>query len=242
MSDTSPAQPLAKVTLDIWSDVMCPWCAIGYGQLSQALATLDGEIEADIRWRAFELNPDMPPEGEERAAHIARKYGRSAAETDTVRGRMAEAAGDAGVSLEYAGKDGDAGDAPPAMTWNTFDAHKLLDWTLEHYGPEQQTKLKLALFEAHFQCRRRIGERDVLLAIAAETGLDRAAAAAPLDDEAVAARVRSEERQAWDYNITGVPAVLVDGKFMIPGAQGAETYANALRRWVARRDIAKSAG
>lgn len=232
----------AKVTLDIWSDVMCPWCAIGYGQLSQALVVLDGEIEADIRWRAFELNPDMPPEGEERAAHIARKYRRSAAETDAVRGHMQEAAHAAGVSLEYTSEGRDAEEAPPAMMWNKFDAHKLLDWTLERYGPARQTKLKLALFEAHFQHRRQIGERDELLSMAEESGIDRSDAAAALDDQAIAARVRAEQRQARDYNITGVPAVLVDEKFMIPGAQGAETYANALRRWVSRRGLANSPG
>ena len=67
----------AKVTIDIWSDVMCPWCIIGYSQLQKGLALLDGEVEAEVRWLPFELNPDMPPEGEGQSEHIARKYGRS---------------------------------------------------------------------------------------------------------------------------------------------------------------------
>jgi predicted DsbA family dithiol-disulfide isomerase len=216
-----------KLTIDIYSDVMCPWCAIGYGQLQQALTTLEGEIETEIRWLPFELNPDMPVEGEEQEAHLQRKYGRSAAEGSAVREQMKTIAQDAGVSLAY---EGDSPEPPPAMMWNTRDAHKLLTFALEHSGPRVQTELKLALFRAHFNHRRAIGECDVLLDIAQSVGLDREAAEAALGDPALEARVIAEERQAWDFNITGVPAMIVEGKFMIPGAQPPETYVNALRR------------
>ena len=91
--------------IDIWSDVMCPWCLVGWGSLQKGLEQLDGEIEADIRWHAFELNPDMPPEGEESTAHIARKYGSTPEQSKAVQGRMREAAQNAGVSLDYAGPD-----------------------------------------------------------------------------------------------------------------------------------------
>lgn len=225
-----------RVTIDIWSDVMCPWCAIGYGQLSKALAALEGEIEAEIRWRPFELNPDMPDSGEDQSAHLARKYRRSAAETEAVRGQMKAVADSAGVSLAYDGADEGAGEAPPAMMWNTFAAHCLLAWALEAYGPDKQTELKLALFRAHFNQRRRIGARDVLLDVAEATGLDRAGALAALSDPAIGARVRAEQQQAWDLNITGVPAMVVQGKFLIPGAQAPETYVTALRR-VAERGL-----
>ena len=80
------------LTIDIWSDVMCPWCLVGWGGLKQALGTLEGEIEADIRWHAFELNPDMPQDGEERTAHIARKYGRTLEQSRGVQDQMREAA------------------------------------------------------------------------------------------------------------------------------------------------------
>ncbi|MBD2841342.1 DsbA family oxidoreductase [Erythrobacter rubeus] len=215
-----------KLTIDIYSDVMCPWCAIGYGQLTKALDQLDGEIDAEIRWRPFELNPDMPEEGEEQEAHLQRKYRRTAEEGAAVRGQMKQIAESAGVSLAYEGE----GDAPPAMMWNTREAHKLLGFALEQAGPQVQTELKLALFKAHFNERRRIGERDVLLDIAASVGLHREAAKAALNDADLEARVVAEERQAWDLNISGVPAMIVNGKFMIPGAQPPETYVNALRR------------
>ena len=216
-----------KLTIDIFSDVMCPWCAIGYGQLTRALGELNGEIEAQIRWRPFELNPDMPEEGEEQEAHLQRKYGRSAEEGAKVRGQMKEIAESAGVSLTY---EGDEDPAPTAMMWNTRLCHKLLAFALEQAGPEVQTQLKLALFEAHFNHRRNLSDRDTLLDIAASVGLHREAAKAALDDADLEARVVAEERQAWDMNITGVPAMVVNGKFMIPGAQAPETYINALRR------------
>lgn len=215
-----------RLTIDIYSDVMCPWCLIGYGQLTRALAALDCEIEAQIRWRPFELNPDMPPEGEEQEAHLQRKYGRPAEEGAALRGQMKAIAEGAGVSLSWEGE----GEAPPAMMWNTRDCHKLLTFALEQAGPEVQTALKLALFRAHFNQRRDLSDREVLLDIAAAAGLHREAAKAALDDPDLAARVLAEEAQAWDMNISGVPAMIVEGKFLIPGAQAPEVYVNALRR------------
>ena len=216
-----------RLTIDIYSDVMCPWCLIGYGQLQKAFGELEGEIEAQIRWRPFELNPDMPRQGEQQEAHLQRKYRRSAEEGAAIRGQMKAIADQAGVSLSY---EGDEADAPPAMMWNTRDCHKLLGFALEEAGPQVQTALKLALFKAHFNQRRDLSDREVLLDIAASTGLHREAAKAALDDEMLEARVVAEERQAWDMNISGVPAMIVNGKFMIPGAQAPETYVNALRR------------
>ncbi|MFU7529208.1 DsbA family oxidoreductase [Qipengyuania sp. ASV99] len=230
-----------RLTIDIWSDVMCPWCAIGYGQLTKALTELDGEIAAEVRWRPFELNPNMPLEGEEQEAHLARKYGRSAEEGAAVRGQMKAIAKSAGVSLTYEGSSDDQSDAPPAMMWNTRDCHKLLGFALEQAGPQVQTQLKLALFRAHFNQRRDLSDREVLLDIAASVGLHRIAAKAALDDPALEERVLAEEQQAWDLNIAGVPAMVVNGRFMIPGAQSPETYVNALRR-VAEKSRATVSG
>ncbi len=213
---------------------MCPWCLIGYGQLQKALRALEGEIAAEIRWRPFELNPDMPPQGEEQEAHLRRKYGRSAEEGAAVRGQMKAIAEGAGVSLSFEGE----GEAPPAMMWNTRDCHKLLTLALEEAVPEVQTVLKLLMFRAHFNERRNLGDRTVLLDIAAAAGLHREAAKAALDDPDREARVIAEEAQAWDMNISGVPAMVVanetGGKFLIPGAQSPEVYVNALRRVAAK--------
>ncbi len=221
----------AKLTIDIYSDVMCPWCIIGYSQLQKGLALLEGEIEAEVRWLPFELNPDMPPEGEGQAEHIARKYGRTPEQAESNRGQLLAIGERAGYSFAYTGP----GEPPKAMIWNTFAAHKLLKWALIEAGPDKQTELKRALFDAHFQQRRSMADPDVLVDVAVSVGLDPAGARAALDDETLGAIVRREEAQAWDMNISGVPAMIVQGKFLIPGAQEPEVYANALRRVAAKQ-------
>lgn len=219
------------VTIDIYSDVMCPWCLIGHGQLTQALDELEGEIAAQLRWRPFELNPDMPAEGEEQGAHLKRKYGRSLEEGAAVRGQMLSIAEKAGVSLGYTGDDDPA---PEAMMWNTRKAHMLLSWALEQAGPQVQTAFKRAMFAAHFNQRRDMSDDTVLLDLAASVGLHREAAKAALRDGDLEARVVAEEQNAWDLNISGVPAMIVNGKLLIPGAQAPEVYVDALRRVAAK--------
>ena len=137
---------------------------------------------------------------------------------------------EAGVSLTYAGDDD-----RPAMMWNTARAHALLAWAREAHGSKAQTRLQLALFAAHFQRRRPIGEPDELVAIVAEQDFDREAAAAALADPGYVAAVAADRAEAAERNVTGVPAVLIDGRFMIPGAQPAATYVAAIRRVVERR-------
>ncbi|MEQ1497958.1 MAG: DsbA family oxidoreductase [Novosphingobium sp.] len=221
-----------KLTIDIYSDVMCPWCIIGYSQLMKGLETLKGEIEAEVRWLPFELNPDMPAEGEGQSEHIARKYGRTPQQAEANRGQLLAIGARAGYSFDYAGP----GDPPKAMIWNTFAAHKLLKWALIEHGAMMQNRLKLALFDAHFQQRLNVSERQVLVDIAAGLGLDPDACHAALADEALGVIIRQEEASAWDMNISGVPAMLVDGKYLIPGAQEPEVYTNALRRVVGRKN------
>lgn len=222
------------LTIDIWSDVMCPWCLVGWGQLREALTDLEGEIAAEIRWHAFELNPDMPPAGEDRTAHIARKYGRTPEQAQAVQDQMRGAARQAGVSLDYDGPQTGGVPAPPAMMWNTFAAHRLLTWAGETHGAARQTTFKLALFAAHFNHRRRIGERAVLLDIAEESGFDRTEAETALHRDEWARKTRADEQAAYEMGISGVPAMLVEGQLLIAGAQGSDTYANVLRRVAAQ--------
>ena len=230
VSAPAPAPVPARIAIDIWSDVMCPWCVIGYHQLLKGLALLDGEIEAELRWHPFELNPDMPAEGEGQLDHVARKYGRSAEQAAEGRARMLQIGADAGYSFAYTGPEPE----PPARMWNTFLAHKLLLWVLATQGGAAQTRLKQALFDAHFQQRRNVSDPAVLIAIAAEAGFDAGTAQRALLDPELGEEVRRGEQQAWDLNISGVPAMLVGGKFMIPGAQEPQVYADILRRVVAR--------
>jgi predicted DsbA family dithiol-disulfide isomerase len=220
----------AKLTIDIWSDVMCPWCVIGSKQLGKALVELDGEIEAEVRWLPFELNPEMGPEGEDWRDHVARKYGRTLEQAGENHDRLLQFGDRAGYDFRFAGE----GEGPPTRIWNTFAAHRLLKWVLIEAGAEAQCRFKQALFDAHFQQRRNVADPEVLLDVAESVGLDRAAAEEALADSSLSEIVRAEERRAMDQNITGVPAMVVNGKFMIPGAQEPATYVDVLRRVVAR--------
>ena len=216
--------------IEIWSDVMCPWCAIGHANLATALKALEGEIEAEIRWMPFELNPDLPEQGEPQDAIIARKYGRSPEQAAEMRAMIRDRGEEAGFSLAWQGE----GPEPVAMMWNTNKAHRLLRWALDTAGAAAQTRLKLALFRAHFRERRNVADSAVLVEIAAAEGLDAAGAAAALTDDALAGKVAWEEDRAAEMNITGVPAMVVNGRLMIPGSQAPETYLNALRHAVSK--------
>lgn len=217
---------MKTIAVDIWSDVMCPWCAIGYTQFAKAVEELRGEIAVEIRWMPFELNPDLPSEGKDQASHLAQVYGRSPEEIVAMRAQMQATAERAGFPMAWAGE----GQEPPAMMWNTFDAHKLLRWTLAGAGPDAQSRLKLALFRAHFQQRRNVSNREVLLDIAAAEGLDGAAAAEALDDEALAAATRIEEQRGRQAGINSVPSFVIDDKYLVQGARESADYAHLLRQ------------
>ena len=218
-----------KVAVDIWSDVMCPWCAVGYTQFAKAVSQLEGEVEVEMRWMPFELNPDLPPEGKPQDEHLAEVYGRSPEEVAAMRAQMQATAERAGFSMEYTGANGPGGE-PPAMMWNTFAAHKLLRWALATAGPDAQTRLKVALLEAHFQKRRNVSDRAVLLDIAESVGLDCAKAAEALADEALAVAVRAEEQRGREAGINSVPSFVVEGKYLIQGAREPDDYAHMLRQ------------
>ena len=222
------------IAIDIWSDVMCPWCIIGWKQLQKGLASLDGEVAAQVRWHPFELNPGMPREGEDAVEHVARKYGRTPEQAAAGRAQMSAIAERAGYSFAFTGPKNEGAGAPPQRLWNTFAAHKLLTQALRLHGAEAQTRLKLALFDAHFQQRRDVSDESVLADIYATLGLPRAEAQAAFADEALGQLVRGEEARAWDLNITAVPATVLVGKYLVPGAQEPEVYASAIRRALAK--------
>ncbi len=228
---------MTKLSVDVWSDVMCPWCAIGMARFAEALRGLEGEIEVEMRWMPFELNPDLPAEGKEQAAHLAEVYGRSPDEIAAMRAQIAATGAQAGFPMDYAGE----GEEPPAMMWNTFEAHKLLRWALAEEGPEAQTRLKAALFRAHFQRRLNVGDRAVLLDLAEAEGFDRAKASAALDDEALAMATRLEERRGREAGINSVPTFVFEGRYSVPGAQEPETFRQVLRKVAEMRDEAEAA-
>jgi predicted DsbA family dithiol-disulfide isomerase len=218
---------MAALRIDIVSDVICPWCIIGYKQVERALTLLPEPVGAEFHWHPFELNPDMPPEGEDAAEHIARKYGRSADESNKVREHIKATAKGLGFPFGAAGA---------RRLVNTFAAHKLLTKAGGALGWEGQTALKLALFAAYFQQGKDVSDIDTLLDIAESIGLSRNDCANWLADEALAQQVRGEQAYWRGENISGVPAIIFDGKYMVPGAQSAETFAQVIGKVLAKRN------
>ncbi len=217
---------MKKLDVEIWSDVMCPWCAVGWTQFAKAMNDLEGEIDIEARFMPFELNPDLPPEGKDQQKHLAEVYRRTPEEVAAMRAQLHAAADRAGFPMAWTGE----GEEPAAMMWNTFGAHKLLRWALAEQGPEVQARLKLALLEAHFQQRRNVSDREVLLDIAEAQGFDRARAAEALDDDALAMATRIEEQRGRESGINSVPSFVVDGKYLIQGAREPADYARMLRQ------------
>ncbi len=216
----------AALRIDIVSDVVCPWCIIGCKQVERALTMIEQPIAAEYYWHPFELNPDMPPEGENTRDHIARKYGATPEQSAGNRQRLIDIGAELGFAFNY---------GPDMRIYNTFNAHKLLTMAAHDGGWQLQTRLKLALFKAYFQDGRDVGDTDVLLDIVDQLGLDRDGALACLNSDAMTQAVRAEQSHWRDQNITGVPAIIFDQKFMVPGAQSAETFADVIRKVLAKR-------
>jgi len=217
--------------IDFVSDIVCPWCVVGLGGLEAALETLKGEgIEARVHFQPFELNPQMPPEGENIVEHIGRKYGSTPEQSAANRAMITQRAAEAWPGFEMRM-------GPDSRIWNTFDAHRLLHWAALGSSPRvtkvealaEQRALKAALFTAHFTEGRTMTDAGVLADAAAAAGLDRGEAEAVLADGRYAAEVRAAEALWVSRGITGVPAVVVEGRWLISGGQPAGVFEEALR-------------
>lgn len=210
---------LRAVQVDIISDVMCPWCIVGFKQLELALAKTG--VAARVRWHPFELNPQMPEEGESLADHLGRKYGVTRAQSADTRKQLRQIGAALGIAFNFTDE---------SRIVNSFKAHQLLD----HAATKgRQHPLTLALFKAHFTDNRDVSDESTLLDIAAEVGLDRVAAAHALRCGAHAEAVRAEESVWRENGISGVPAMIFAEKFLITGAQGPQTYARVLNKVLA---------
>ncbi|UXX82397.1 DsbA family oxidoreductase [Roseovarius pelagicus] len=202
--------------IDIVSDVMCPWCIIGYRQLAIALAATG--TPHDLHWHPFELNPQMPPEGQNGFEHIAEKYGSTRAQSEDSRDRMTALGTELGFDFRW---------TDDFRMHNTFNAHQLLHWA-DAQGRKHD--LKMALFSAHFTDGRDLSDVTVLADVAKEIGLDRSEALTVLEDQRFADDVRKVESFWIKQGIQGVPAMIFDRQHLVTGAQGVEGYTNILNQ------------
>ena len=208
----------AKLKIDFVSDVSCPWCVVGLRSLEQALERVGDAVTADIHFQPFELNPHMPAEGQDIVEHLAQKYG----STREQLARNQEAIRTRGAELGFTFDMGKR-----SRVYNTFDAHRLLHWA-EAEG--RQRELKRALFAAYFTDGRNPSDREVLVEVAAQAGLDPVRAREVLQSGRYADEVREREQFYGRQGISAVPSVIVNDKYLIQGGQPVEIFEQALRR------------
>ncbi|OSP53567.1 DsbA family protein [Pseudoruegeria sp. SK021] len=206
----------APLRIDIVSDVVCPWCVVGYRQLSEALTNTGTPHE--VFWHPFELNPDMAADGQNMREHIAEKYGSTPEQSQENRDRLTAIGADLGITFRF---------SEEMRMHNTFNTHQLLHWA-DQFG--RKNDLKQALFTAHFTDQRSLSDIAVLAEIAAEIGLDRDEALTVLKDQRFAQEVRTAETFWLQQGIRGVPAMVFDRQHLVTGAQGVDTYTDILKQ------------
>jgi predicted DsbA family dithiol-disulfide isomerase len=206
--------------IDFVSDVACPWCAVGLASFERALEKLEGEVDVDLRFQPFELNPQMGPEGQDVTEHLTQKYGSSPEQQAQARAGIAARGAAVGFQFRKEGR---------GRVWNTFDAHRLLLWAGE-LGAQQQRDLKMALLEAYHGEGRNPSDHEVLADVAASVGLDRKEAEAVLAGDRYAADVRDREQHFQSLGIHAVPSVIINNRHLIQGGQPPEAFEQALRQ------------
>ncbi|MCM2252739.1 MAG: DsbA family oxidoreductase [Ramlibacter sp.] len=210
----------AELKIDFVSDVSCPWCAIGLASLERALERLGGELRAQLHFQPFELNPAMPPDGQDITEHLTQKYGSTPQQQAQTREAIRQRGADLGFEFRKEGR---------GRIYNTFDAHRLLHWAALSV-PGRQHALKKALFEAYFGQGRSPADPEVLVEVAERAGLPAAEAREVLESGRYAAEVRERERFYTAHGIHAVPAVIINDRHLIEGGQPPEVFEQALRR------------
>ena len=208
---------MKTLRIDIVSDVVCPWCAIGLASLEQALQRTQGAVAAELHFQPFELNPQLPAEGEGIGEHLQRKYGMDPAQLADNQERIRARGAALGFVFDFNAR---------SRIWNTFDAHRLLHWAGIEGG---QRALKHALLQAYFSEGRNVSDHATLVDIASDAGFDAERAQAILASDDYAAEVREAERFFTRNGINGVPAVIIERKHLVSGGQPVEVFERALR-------------
>jgi predicted DsbA family dithiol-disulfide isomerase len=204
--------------IDFVSDVACPWCVVGLRSLMKALEAVGDKVEAEIHFQPFELNPDMPPEGENTFEHVQKKYGSTQEKSAASRQAIKESGEALGFTFNY---------GPQSRIWNTFDAHRLLHWA----GRERkQLELKEALFRANFTEQLSTSDHEVLVGAAKAAGLDARRARQILAGNEYAEDVRRDEQLWRNRGVQAVPSIIFNQRWMIQGGQPTQVFEQAIRQ------------
>ncbi|WP_452230801.1 DsbA family oxidoreductase [Lacinutrix sp. MEBiC02404] len=205
-----------KLKIDIVSDVVCPWCTIGYKRLEKAIQELGVQDQIEIEWQPFELNPNMPAEGQNVNEHITEKYGSTIEQQNQSKQMMTEAGAELGFKFDYFDE---------MRMVNTFDAHVLLEYAKD-FG--KQTELKMALTTAFFSDRKDVSKKDVLKEVLLSVGLPADEALTKLDNEEARLEVRTKQNYWKSMGVNSVPTIVFNRKSAVTGAQPVDTFKQVL--------------
>ena len=210
-----------KLKIDIISDVVCPWCTIGYKRLEKAISELGVEDQIEIEWQPFELNPNMPTEGQNVTEHITEKYGSTLEQQKESQQHMAEVGKELGFTFDY---------FDDMRMVNTFDAHVLLEYAKD-FG--KQTELKMRLTTAFFSERKNVSDRDILKQALLDVGLNAEEALAELDKEEARNEVRKSQAYWKNMGVNSVPTIVFNRKSAVTGAQPVDVFKEVLSELIA---------
>ena len=211
------------IKIDYVSDIACPWCAVGLGNLNQAIDQLSDQANFEVHFRPFELNPNMPKGGQDAIEHLTEKYGLTAEQVKTNQANIRAKALEAGFEFHPEGRK---------KVYNTFDAHRLLHWAGQEFGLEKQAILKKELLNTYFCLAVNLDDQPNLLDAVTRSGLDQDRALEVLKNNEFAKEVRTEEATYTNAGINSVPAIILNDQYLMQGAQPPESFVNAFAQLI----------
>jgi len=211
------------IKIDYVSDVACPWCAVGLGNLNQAMALLGEKANFEVHFRPFELNPNMPHGGQDAIEHLTEKYGLTAEQVKINQANIRTKALEAGFAFHPDGRK---------RVYNTFDAHRLLYWAAKEYDLLKQADLKKELLNTYFCLAVNLDDQDNLIDAVMRAGLDKDRAQEILKGKEFSSEVREEESTYTSAGISSVPSIILDNRYLLQGAQPPESFVNAFEQLI----------
>jgi predicted DsbA family dithiol-disulfide isomerase len=214
------------IKIDYVSDIACPWCAVGLGNLNQAIAQLSDQVNFEVHFHPFELNPNMPLGGQDAIEHLTEKYGLSVEQVKANQANIRTKALEAGFEFHPEGRK---------RVYNTFDSHRLLHWAGEEFGPEKQAVLKIELLNTYFCLAVNLDDQKNLIDAVTRSGLDKDRAQEVLKNNEFSKEVREEESTYTNAGISSVPSIILNDQYLLQGAQPPESFVNAFEQLIKER-------
>jgi len=211
------------IKIDYVSDVACPWCAVGLGNLNQAISQCSDKANFEVHFHPFELNPNMPLGGQDAIEHLTEKYGLTVEQVNANQANIRIKALEAGFDFHPEGRK---------RVYNTFDSHRLLHWAGQEFGLEKQAALKKELLNTYFCLAVNLDDQKNLLDAVTRSDLDKDRAQEVLQNNEFSKEVREAESTYTNAGISSVPSIILNDQYLLQGAQPAESFVNAFEQLI----------